>query len=85
MDRYQFKVERSPDYAAYYDMIMAPELMEGEGGLFALPFQQKYASLIDDLFSRITTSDDAQTNLRQQTELQKNIERSIQMDISGLG
>lgn len=30
-DQYQFKVERNPDYAAYYDMIMSPELMEGEG------------------------------------------------------
>ena len=73
-DQYQFKVDRNPDYAAYYDMIMSPE-SKGESGIFALPFQQKYGPLIDDLFSRITTSDDAQTNLRQQTELQKNIER----------
>ena len=41
-DRYKFRVDRNPDYADYYDMIMAPELMEGEAGLFALPFQQKY-------------------------------------------
>ena len=40
-DRYQFRVERNPDYAEYYDMIMAPELMEGDMGLFALPFQEK--------------------------------------------
>ena len=31
-DRYQFRVDRHPDFAEYYDMIMAPELMEGEGG-----------------------------------------------------
>lgn len=73
-DQYQFKVERNPDYAAYYDMIMAPELIEGEGGLFALPFQQKYGPLIEDLFGRITASDDTQTNARKQSELQKNIE-----------
>ena len=35
-DRYKFRVDRNPDYADYYDMIMAPELMEGETGLFAL-------------------------------------------------
>lgn len=74
-DRYEFKVERSPDFADYYDMIMAPELIEGEGGLFALPFQQKYGKLIDDLFSQITASDDSQRNLRRASELQKNIER----------
>ncbi|MFQ7399037.1 MAG: hypothetical protein ACLRNW_14730 [Neglectibacter sp.] len=28
-DQYQFKIDRNPDYADYYDMIMAPELMEG--------------------------------------------------------
>ncbi len=71
-DRYQFKVERSPDYAEYYDMIMSTEGM-GEGGIFALPFQQKYGPLVEELFSRITASDDTQVNLRQQSELQKNI------------
>ena len=56
-------------------MIMAPELMEGEGGLFALPFQQKYGPRIEELFSRIATSDDTQLNARKQSELQQNIER----------
>ena len=74
-DRYKFRVDRSPDYAAYYDMIMAPELMEGEAGLFAMPFQQKYGQLIEDLFSRIATSDDSQLNDRKQSELQENIAR----------
>lgn len=74
-DRYQFRVDRNPDYADYYDMIMAPELMEGEGGLFALPFQQKYGKLIEELFSQIAMSDDAQVNARRQSELQQNIEK----------
>lgn len=74
-DRYKFRVDRNPDYADYYDMIMAPELMEGEGGLFAMPFQQKYGQLIEDLFSRIATSDDSQLNDRKQSELQENIAR----------
>ena len=73
-DRYKFRVDRNPDYADYYDMIMAPELMEGEAGLFAMPFQQKYGKLIDDLFSRIAMSDDTQVNARKQSELQQNIE-----------
>ena len=63
-DRYQFKVGRNPDYADYYDMIMAPELMEGDAGLFALPFQQKYGDLIQTLFDQITMSDDTQLNAR---------------------
>jgi uncharacterized protein YPO0396 len=74
-DRYKFIVGRSLDEAQYYDMIMAPELMEGDGGLFAVPFQQKYGALIEDLFSRIATSDDTQLNARKQSELQQNIER----------
>ena len=56
-DRYKFRVDRNPDYADYYDMIMAPELMEGEAGLFAMPFQQKYGKLMHRLrrFIRSTT------------------------------
>lgn len=74
-DKYQFRVDRDPDFAEYYDMIMAPELMEGEGGLFAQPFQQKYGRLIEDLFGRLAMSDDTQLNARKQSELQQNIER----------
>lgn len=74
-DRYQFRVERNPDYAEYYDMIMAPELMEGDTGLFALPFQEKYGQLIEKLFSQITMADDTQLNARKQSELQENIQR----------
>ena len=74
-DQYQFRVERNPDYADYYDMIMAPELMEGEGGLFAVPFQQKYGKLIETLFNQIAMSEDTQLNARKQSELQQNIER----------
>ena len=72
---YQFRVDRNPDYADYYDMITAPELMEGEAGLFAVPFQQKYGKLIETLFSQIAMSDDTQLNARKQSELQQNIER----------
>lgn len=74
-DQYQFRVERNSDYGAYYDMIMAPELMEGEGGLFADIFQKKYGTLIEELFSRIVTADDTQINARKQSELQQNIDR----------
>lgn len=74
-DSYQFRVERNPDYAEYYDMIMAPELMEGETGLFALPFQEKYGHLIEKLFGQITMADDTQLNARKQSELQENIQR----------
>lgn len=74
-DSYQFRVERNPDYAEYYDMIMAPELMEGDVGLFALPFQEKYGHLIEKLFGQITTADDTQLNARKQSELQENIQR----------
>lgn len=74
-DRYQFRIDRNPDYADYYDMIMAPELMEGDMGLFALPFQDKYGHLIEKLFSQITMADDTQLNARKESELQENIQR----------
>lgn len=74
-DKYQFKVEKNPDYAEYYDMIMSQELLEGTEGLFSYGFQEKYGSLVEELFSRIVTADAEQTNARQQSELQQNIER----------
>ena len=74
-DKYRFFVGKSPDYTDYYNMIMDPELMEGDGGLFALPYQQKYGTLIEELFRSITGSDDTQLNARKQSELQQNIER----------
>ena len=74
-DSYQFRVERNPDYAEYYDMIMDPELMEGDVGLFARPFQDKYGQLIEKLFSQITTAYVTQLNVRKQSELQENIQR----------
>lgn len=74
-DSYQFRVDRNPDYADYYDMIMAPELMKGDITLFSDLFQKKYGTLIDRLFSQITMSDDTQLNARRQSELQENIER----------
>lgn len=73
-DRYRFKIEKNPDYADYYDMIMDPALVEGDGGLFAICFQEKYADLIKELFDKIVSSDDSQLNARKQSELQKNIE-----------
>lgn len=73
-DKYRFKIEKNPDYADYYDMIMDPALVEGDGGLFAICFQEKYADLIKELFDKIVSSDDSQLNARKQSELQKNIE-----------
>lgn len=73
-DRYQFVVKKDPDYAEFYDMIMDDALMEGDGGLFAQPFQNKYAALIDELFSRLATGEEEQLNARKQSDLQKNIE-----------
>jgi len=73
-DRYRFKIEKNPDYSEYYDMIMDPALVEGDGGLFAISFQEKYGELIRELFDKIVYSDDTQLNARKQSELQKNIE-----------
>lgn len=73
-DSYQFCVERNPDYADYYDMIMADELMEGDVGLFSQPFQEKYSGVIERLFNQIAATDDFELNERQQSDLQKNIE-----------
>lgn len=73
-DKYQFIVKKNPDYAEFYDMIMDETLMEGDGGLFAQPFQNKYAVIIDELFSRLATGDEQQLHGRKQSDLQKNIE-----------
>ena len=71
-DRYRFIVKRNPDYADYYDMIQ--DFNGCDGGLFALPLQEKYGPLIEDLFSRIAAADDTSLNARKQSELEKNIE-----------
>lgn len=74
-DKYKFIVKKAPDYEAYYEMIMSPDLMSEEEGLFAQAFQDKYAPLIEELFSRISSSDDVMLNARKQSELEQNIER----------
>ncbi|MDR1539585.1 MAG: AAA family ATPase [Clostridiales bacterium] len=71
-DRYKFIVGRNHDYADFYDMIMDPDLMRGEQNLFSLSFQSKHHAAIDELFGRISASDDSASNKK--TELEKNIE-----------
>ena len=73
-DQYQFRVGKNPDYIEYYDMIMDPELMEDNVGLFALSFQQKHGKTIEELFNRLATSDDTHLNVRKESELKQNIE-----------
>ena len=73
-DTYRFKIDKNPDYEDYYNMIMDPNLMEGDGGLFAAAFQEKYGVLIKELFDKIVSSDDVYLNARKQSELQQNIE-----------
>ena len=72
-DEYEFIVERNEDYAQYYNMIMDPDLMEEGYSLFAHTFQEKYKDIIEDLFSKIASSDDEELNAKQQTELENNI------------
>lgn len=72
-DEYEFIVERNEDYAQYYNMIMDPDLMEEGYSLFAHTFQEKYKDVIEDLFSKIASSDDEALNAKQQTELENNI------------
>lgn len=74
-ERYKFIVERNPDEAEYYDMIMDPDLMEGQVGLFAQAFLNRYGHLIERLFNSIASSDDTQLNARKQSELAQNIEK----------
>ncbi len=65
----QLSVPRRPQSGLrdYYDMIMAPELMEGDITLFSAQFQEKYGPLIDRLFSQITMADDTQPSARRQS------------------
>ena len=72
-DRYRFIVKRNPDCADYYDMIQA--FKDCDGGLSALPLQQKYGSLIEELFSRIAAPDDDSLNARKREDLERNIAR----------
>lgn len=74
-DQYRFIVGRHPDYADYYTMIKDPDLMEDGGGIFSYTFQNRYGTLIEDLFGKIVASDDIQLNARRQSELSANIER----------
>lgn len=74
-DSYQFKVGANPDYADFYEMIMDPELMQDEGGLFAAGFQKRFGTLVEELFSRIADADDQEVSAKRQSELQKNIEQ----------
>ena len=58
-------------------MIMAPELMEGDVGLFALPFQNKYGQLIEAV-QPSTMADDEQLNARKQERIAGKTSSAIQ-------
>ena len=45
-DRYRFIVRPNPDYVDYYAMIQ--DFLGCDGGVFALPLQQKYGPLIEE-------------------------------------
>ena len=70
-DRYRFIVRPNPDYADYYAMIQ--DFLGCDGGVFALPLQQKYGPLIEELFGRIATADDDNLNARKREDLERNI------------
>jgi uncharacterized protein YPO0396 len=73
-DKYRFIVEKSPENADYYTMIMDPDWMESNEGLFSISLQNRYGALIEELFHKIVKSDDGELNARKLSELQKNIE-----------
>ncbi len=54
-DTYSFKIEPNPALREYYDMIMSDELDNGNTGLFSIAFTDKYQTVIDSLFSQITS------------------------------
>ena len=72
-DRYRFIVRPNPDYADYYAMIQ--DFLGCDGGVFALPLQQKYGPLIEELFGRIATADEDNLNARKREDLERNIEK----------
>ena len=74
-DKYRFIVEKSPENADYYNMIMDPDWIESNEGLFSISLQNRYGALIEELFHKIVKSDDAELNARKLSELQENIEK----------
>ncbi len=69
---YQFKIEKNPNYSEYYAMIMSDKRMDGAIGLERLAFQQEFASLQEELFSRLAVSEEHLTG-RKVSELEENI------------
>ncbi len=60
-ETYRFEVSANPDYREYYDMIMSPELENGNIGLFSIEFMNKYHSVIENLFAQIVQDDEGKT------------------------
>jgi len=69
-DVYQFRVTPNKDYKSYYDMIMDPLLLKA-GDAESL-FMEKYKTVMDDLFSLISSSTSAAGE--QLDQILKNIE-----------
>ena len=70
--RYRFRVTANGAYREYYDMIMDEMLMEGFT-LFSGEFQARYRPVVEQLFSRIVATSDAELTAQQREELERNL------------
>ena len=69
-DSYCFKLTPRREYAAYYEMINDPLLIEGND-IFSEAFLEKYQEVIDELFSMITYVDYLSKDIS--SEMEQNI------------
>jgi len=70
-DQYSFQVQPNPDYRHFYDMIMDPDLMEGNN-IMSASFRARHQKSIEELFGRLESADTA-VGADARAEMERNI------------
>jgi len=79
-DRYQFQVQKAPDYAHFHDMITDETLMHGHS-LFSQEFQERHKATIDQFFNEILEApeDEQARNIEKFTDYRTYLDYDIKI------
>ena len=79
-DRYQFQVQKAPDYAHFHDMITDETLMHGHS-LFGQEFQERHKATIDQFFNEILEApeDEQARNIEKFTDYRTYLDYDIKI------
>lgn len=81
VDKYLFKVKPKQEYKRFYDMITDTMLMEGHN-LFSEAFYTKYHEEVDELFKKITCTDNYEDTYQKNVSLYTDYKTYLSFDLT---